>query len=282
MDRINEIHQATSSELPLIADFLNSAIFIHRHLDWHNTLDWLDESPFLVLTNDNNINALLVAVPDPPGAAWIRCFAVGRGVSPSAAWEMLSPYAKSALETDNAKMIAVGLQEWFSRLLIHHNFSVHQKIIVLEWDRHPFPPTILPAEFTIRPMQITDLDAVGEVDRLSFESLWVNTPFSLQAAFSQCSYSTVVENHHQIIGYEMSTSAQFNAHLARLAVLPDFRHLHLGRALVCDMLDYFTAKGIAQFTVNTQNDNHASLHLYKSLGFTPTFEEYPVLMENSI
>lgn len=279
MDNYCEIHQASSNELSSIAEFLKNAPLVHRHLDWRTTFDWLDKSPFLVLSQEREIKAILVAVPDPPGAAWIRCFAVGFGVPPGKTWEILAPYARSALAPMDAKMIAVSLNDWFSRVLVYHGFTVRQKIVVLEWN-HKIPELVeLPPDYLVRPMVEGDLTDVEEVDRSSFESIWINTTPSLQAAYNQAAHSYVIEKENQIIAYEMSTASQFTAHLARLAVLPEFRRLNLGKALVSNMLSDFSHKGILQITVNTQSDNRASLHLYKHLGFTPTFEEYPVFHE---
>jgi ribosomal protein S18 acetylase RimI-like enzyme len=81
----------------------------------------------------------------------------------------------------------------------------------------------------------------------------------------------------KIVGYEMTTASQFSAHLARLAVLPEFRRGRIAKSMVCEMLRYFSNRGMMQLTVNTQNDNAASLHLYQSLGFERTGEEYPIL-----
>jgi ribosomal-protein-alanine N-acetyltransferase len=279
MENLVEIHQATRPELSQIASFIASASVIHRHLDWRNTLEWLGSSPFLILSDSKEIQAILVAAPDPPGFAWIRCFAVGKNISPDSAWSLLSANAEITLSAENARMAAVGLQEWFSRLLVRHGFAIKQKIVVLEWNHHFIVPIESQQQIYTRPMENSDIPEVSEVDRLAFEPLWVNSQTSLQAAFLQSSHATVAVLNSKIIAYELSTSAQFNAHLARLAVLPEFRRQAIGRVLVNEMLTYYAQKGIFQVTVNTQNDNLASLHLYKSVGFRPTFEEYPVLFK---
>lgn len=277
MENIGEIRQATKKDVSQVASFIASTPVIHRHLDWRNTLEWLENSPFLILSDTNGINAILAAAPDPPGFAWVRCFAVTKNVSPDLAWELLSNYAESILFPLNAKMVAVGLQDWFSRVLIRHGFTIKQKIVVLEWYHRSVLPCQPGSGILIRPMGVQDLAEVSEVDRLAFEPLWVNSLPSLEAAFFQADHASVALHDYHIIGYELSTAAQYNAHLARLAVLPEFRHQAIARSLVTEMLSDYLRRGIFQVTVNTQNDNQASLHLYNSLGFRPTFEEYPVL-----
>jgi ribosomal protein S18 acetylase RimI-like enzyme len=86
----------------------------------------------------------------------------------------------------------------------------------------------------------------------------------------------VVEFENKVVGYQISTASSFNAHLARLAVYPDFRHKRIGRTLVQDMLQYFHQPWIHEITVNTQEDNFPSQKLYQSLGFQKTGESYPI------
>jgi ribosomal protein S18 acetylase RimI-like enzyme len=276
MDTSGMLYQATRHDLSRVALFLDSAPFIHRHLDWRNTFEWLDSSPFLILSKNDTIQAILAAAPDPPGYAWVRCFAVGRGVSPSTAWEALSTAASSILTDLHAQMVAVSLQDWFSQVLRQHGFATKQKIVVLEWNHHQPSESLLPEDILIRPMVPGDINRVTEVDALSFEPLWVNSLTSLKAAYLQAEHTSVAEYQGQIIWYELSTASQFTAHLARLAVLPEFQKRSIGRQLVVEMLTFFGKRGVLQLTVNTQNTNQASLHLYESLGFHLTDENYPV------
>ena len=281
MENITEIRQATKKDLTSIANFLNSAVLIHRHLDWRTTFEWLDQAPFLLLLQQEKIKAILVAVPDPPKVSWIRCFAVGQGVSANAAWEILVPYAHSVLEPAGVQMAAVCLQDWFNQVLLRHEFTQHQKIVVLEWNHKKPSPMVLPQEFTLRPMELSDLEEVSKVDALAFEPLWVNTLPSIKAAYGQALHTYVVEHNNQIIAYELSTGNKLNGHLARLAVLPEYQSRHIGRALITELLNFFIQTGVDQVTVNTQNNNLASLHLYKNMGFIQTYEDYPVLLEKS-
>jgi ribosomal-protein-alanine N-acetyltransferase len=273
------VQPASRQDLTRLALFLNSTHWIHRHLDWRNTFEWLGQEPFLILSQANKIQAVLNCVPDPPSAAWVRCFAVSDQSLLEESWQKLSQCASEMLTNQPSMLIAVGLQEWFTRLLLHNGFHTRQKIVVLEWTQRKIPDIPVSKDFLIRPMELNDIHAVSQVDALSFEPVWVNSELALEAAYFQSAHSSVIEYGNEIIGYELSTAAHYNAHLARLAVLPEFRKQSLGKALVCQMLDYFSNSGISQITVNTQNDNLASLHLYQSLDFRLTYEEYPVLVQ---
>jgi ribosomal-protein-alanine N-acetyltransferase len=127
-------------------------------------------------------------------------------------------------------------------------------------------------------MEPEDLPAVCELDQEAFEPLWHNSLEGLAMAYRQSAWATVVEDHQHIIGYQISTSVPLSGHLARLAVRPELRHAGIGSALVIDLLHHFLRDGAWRVTVNTQDDNLASLSLYEKIGFHRTGETFPVFV----
>jgi ribosomal protein S18 acetylase RimI-like enzyme len=65
-------------------------------------------------------------------------------------------------------------------------------------------------------------------------------------------------------------------HLARLATHPEYQRQGIGCAILRDLLIQFKQRGAARITVNTQEDNLASIALYENAGFMRTGETYPV------
>lgn len=273
-----QIVQSSHKDIFRLNEFLENARLIHRHLDWHPLVDWIDSEPFLLLQDKNEIlHAVLALPPDPPQIAWVHCFAVDQTIAVDKAWRKLFTVAAESLQELDAHAYAVGLEEWFTRLLLDESFRTTQNIVVLSWNHHLPAAINLPVAVFLRPMEQQDLPQVAAVDAASFEPVWVNSPDAIRLAYLQSERSTVAEVDGKIIGYELTTANQYSAHLSRLAVLPEFRHRQIGTAMVREMLAHFARHGMVQITVNTQSDNSASLHVYKSLGFEPTFEEYPVL-----
>ena len=280
---MNENYAVRPAETPDVAAvtaFLATARYIHRHLDWRSTLDWIGHRPFYLLEERNRIIALLAYPQDPPGISWIRCFATAPMISPTKAWNELFSESIKRDESNRSIICAVGLQEWFSDLLLANNFTHFQDIIILLWNRKVPTAQPLPSIFKERSMHADDIEAVARLDRKSFEALWVNSAESIQLAFQQSDFAEVIEYQGDIVGYQISTANQFSAHLARLAVHPDFQRHGLGYQMVNSIILHYRAKGIEQVTVNTQRNNHSSLTLYKKLGFEITQEHYPVLVYN--
>ncbi len=66
------------------------------------------------------------------------------------------------------------------------------------------------------------------------------------------------------------------ATILTLGVSPDAQGQGMGHALVADLIGRLGRRGFHRLTVNTQNDNFASLALYRKMGFRETGEWYAV------
>ncbi len=271
------VRPAIQADARLLAALIHNPAHFHRHLDWHAPLDWLGFPPFFVAEREAQIVAALACPPDPPRAYWLRFFAHAASLPLDQAWEALWEAVRAALEETGAEGVvaAIALQTWLARTLEASQFHLRQHIVTLE-HAAPFPVAERPDFPPIREMTATDLEAVAELDALAFEFLWRNSVDTLQRAFVQAGMATVIEEAGQMIAYQISTRNPYGWHLARLAVHPQRQRQGLGRMLVADLLRRAAEHGIARLTVNTQDDNLASLHLYQTLGFHYSGERYPV------
>lgn len=262
-----------------ISRFLNTPVFTHRHLDWREPLDWLGHSPFWILESNHEIEAVLACPPDPADVAWVRLFAVSSMLSPSWSWKFLFERVLNWMDDQPVRpmITSLGLQDWFSDLLEANSFTHHQDIIVLSYEDLPAEPASLETGLILRKMEIADLPGVGLVDNSSFESIWQLSLDDLTRAFDRSTYKTVMELDGQIVAYQMSAISGFSAHLARLAVLPTLQRRHIGSSMVQDVLHHFiNVNGTWGVTLNTQDNNQASLSLYQKIGFHLTGERFPV------
>ena len=129
-------------------------------------------------------------------------------------------------------------------------------------------------------MQENDLFEVEEVDHDAFGSFWHNSFDALLRAREQSYYASVAEDQDRVIGYQISTGSPFGAHLARLGVRKEAQGRGVGSALVHDLIQQGGALQSGRLSVNTQDDNAASLRLYQRLGFARTGEYYPVFVQS--
>jgi ribosomal protein S18 acetylase RimI-like enzyme len=271
------VRPAVLADQRQITNLMHFSPTVHRHLDWRYPLDWIESPPFFVLENQGQIISALACPPDPPSVAWVRLFVNSGKMAIDESWRMLWDAARSDLAHKGGFVVAaIVLQEWYHSLLHASGFFSRQSIVMLERDgQYPINAS-LPAGFSIRAMLSYDLPAVAEVDAAAFEPLWQNSLPSLELAYPQAVLATVAEADGQVLGYQLSTRNPLGAHLARLAVRPELQGRGMGRALVVDLIQQAERHGMFHLTVNTQNDNAASLALYKKTGFRETGERYPV------
>jgi ribosomal protein S18 acetylase RimI-like enzyme len=273
------VRQLTTADLSSLSFLTNNAEYVHRHLDWRSPLDWVGTNPFLGIERQHRLLSVLACPYIQASVGWIRLFAFLNWNSPQLreSWDLLFHQLLETHAFPSGYVLAgLGLQSWFSDLLVGSGFSFRQNIVVLQWlDQIP-PLRPIPTEINIRPMQPEDLDQVLVVDNIAFDFIWQLTRDELELAFRQATYASVAVMNEEIVAYQISTGTQFHAHLARLAVDPGLQRLSIGYGLVRDSLCRFTQSGISNITVNTQSDNYGSLALYQKMGFYRTGDEFPV------
>lgn len=262
-----------------LANLIHFSTNVHRHLDWQAPLDWFGHSPYLVAERNDKIISTLVCPPDPPEVAWIRLFAASTEITTGEAWDHLWPAALDSLaHQQECHIAAIPIQRWFRQLLEHNQFTHAHNIVMLTWESGFKLPSANHPPVSIRPMRPEDLPSICDVDCAAFGFVWRNSLESLKIAFNQAIIATVAEDGDGIVGYQISTPTPIGGHLARLAVLPNVQHKGIGYTIVRDLLIQFEQRKVWRVTVNTQEDNVASLKLYEKAGFSRSGEEYPVYL----
>lgn len=275
-----EIRPAVQSDKTKIEFFLRYEFFVHQHLDWQPVLNWLGYQPFFLAFRDGELIGALAAPSEVNDVAWVRLFACSSLYSHKEIWKLLFNKIIASSHGEISTIAILGIHQWFVDLLLEQSFKIHQNIIVFEWRQQMIPHFSPIPGLQIRQVKFDELDEVAILDAHCFAPIWQLPIESLQKAFQQSGYSTVAIYEGKIIGYQMSTESLSSAHLARLAVKPDFQGKNIGRALLLDLFTHREKSGIYKITVNTQDDNFSSKALYSKMGFIQTNERYPVLLKN--
>lgn len=276
---VQVLRPALKNDRPIVHRFINSLNYLHRHLDWRDSLEWLGRDPFFLLEENGELQAVLACPPEPEEVAWVRLFAVGMHITPDRAWRKLFERALETLRGIKPAPVitTLALRDWYEELLKRNGFRHYQDIVVFIYDTAPPLAPQLDPEFKLREMQVKDLHDVAAIDHQAFEPIWRLSTDDLLFAAKKSSFCTVVERNGEIIAYQMSSTSGMYAHLARLAVRPDLQGRRLGFCLVQNLLDHFLNKeNIWGVTLNTQSNNSASIKLYQNTGFRETGERFPV------
>ena len=181
-------------------------------------------------------------------------------------------------QSSNPTIASLAYQKWMKDLLEMEGWIEKQRVIQFQWDNRRKTEVLRAngVSSSIRLMTYADIREVAFIDQTCFHPLWQHSQEALEHAYAQCVYSTVFEIDQSICGFQISTYDKGKAHLARLAVLPDFQKQHIGEQLVLNMLKHVANRGIKNISVNTQQDNYNSIGLYKKLHFKKTGDTFPI------
>jgi ribosomal protein S18 acetylase RimI-like enzyme len=274
------IRQANHADVRNVTRFLDEAHWIHQHLDWLNPESFIDKNPFLLMHNEDELIGCIACPLSLHHVSWIRIFGVDLHYDLQEIWRILWLNARKELETLGCQIsAALVMSSWMEPLLLKSGFDESNAVIFLEWIANS-EPKIHPVPGNLRNVRHEDMEPLIELDQIAFKGIWCNPRDELLEAFKSASISTVFEHEGQLIGYQISTTSVWGAHLARLAVHPNWQGKGIGHFLVSELMHQVRRRGHQRLTVNTQEDNLQSLSLYRRLGFMETGDRYPVLELN--
>ena len=275
------IRNALPSDRSRLANLIRFGSYIHQHLDWKPPLDWIGNEPYLLAERNGDLLATLACPPDLPRITWIRLFAANSLINVAQAWRLLWNKASERLsQVGNIKVAAISLQSWFNELLEGSGFDHSDNVVVLMWEKSTPLQNPQAADVQIRLMMPEDLETIELIDHEAFGMVWKNSLEALELAYQQSALASVAVIGDEIIGYQYSTSSSMGGHLARLAVKTNMQGKGIGFLLVHQVLTQFRSQGVRHVTVNTQQNNIASLALYSKAGFSITGEAYRVYQHN--
>jgi len=255
--------------LQQIRDLLFHSTYVHSHLDWLDSDQWLetgDTITHLAWQRGRLIGMIALSAP-LNGSTWIRLAAVSDHVEPESVlcliWNDLVPHLRE-LGVHTVGLLIVN--DWVARYAPTLGFHYGEEIITLARAGYDIPPP-LPNRPKIRVAELRDISQLATIDQAAFEPPWQMSLYDLRQAYRIASSCTVAIQEDMVLGFQVSTFFFDGAHLARLAVHPNAQGQGIGGALLGDLLERYTRRGIHMMTVNTQESNHQSRRLYQRFGF---------------
>jgi ribosomal-protein-alanine N-acetyltransferase len=132
------------------------------------------------------------------------------------------------------------------------------------------------ASIRIRPMQPDDLEQVRLIDRLSFSLPWPESAFQYELNANPAALLWVAEvepvpEERVVVGMIVVWLIVDEAHIATIAVHPDFRGQGIGRRLLSTALRQAIRKGASQSMLEVRAGNVSAQALYRRFGFEVTY-----------
>jgi len=121
-------------------------------------------------------------------------------------------------------------------------------------------------------MRVEDLAQAAALDRLSFADPWPQGSFEYELKASNYSLCLVAEDPDAVEGQSIVAVLVIwlivdEAHIATIAVHPDYRHRGIGRRLLAEGLLQAAERGAVKSLLEVRSGNTEALHLYYGLGY---------------
>jgi ribosomal-protein-alanine N-acetyltransferase len=159
-------------------------------------------------------------------------------------------------------------------------FSEVAAQLSLTWPGHPKPELPEMPALRIREMSARDKDLLG---RLSNEA-WAGAPDSFGTRADEIAQLfgeegrlvLLAQSEGRPMGYLSAVRLGRTLGIEEVAVLPEFRRMGVGRALVASAL----SRDAAGAVLSVNEDNKAARQLYRSLGFAPSARRIVMELRN--
>ncbi len=122
-------------------------------------------------------------------------------------------------------------------------------------------------DLVIRPMCLQDVDAVVEIDRLSFALPWSENAFRYEVQENPAARAWVAERNGRVVGMLVLWLVLDEAHVATLAVHPQCRRQGIGKQLLVTALEAAWREGARRAFLEVRLSNLVAQAMYAKLGF---------------
>ena len=124
----------------------------------------------------------------------------------------------------------------------------------------------------IRSMQMEDIEQVVAIDRLSFSLPWPTSSYRFELLENKTSRLWVSEHFEngspgQIVAMIVVWNIVDEAHIATIAVHPEYRRLGIGKHLLAYALKDAVQQGMLTATLEVRAGNRAAQTMYHQFGF---------------
>lgn len=258
------IHPARNDDWLAIEKLLSYADRQYLALEWWTLNEWLGSPTFLLIRDSNErVVGIMLAVTGDGPVAWLRAITV-------ASERYLTPLLEASIEAvrtwGGTGLVFLGDEAWILSKLQQSAFHRVNQVVTLR-HRGPGPIPHGPPGLQVRPVTADDLDRVLAVDHAAFTDVWWYSREVLRRALSLAFSFEAAYLNDECVGYQLCTLRNGRGHIVRLAVRPRFQRQGIGGRLLNEAIKALDGGRAEVVTVNTQDDNLASLQLYDRFAF---------------
>lgn len=119
----------------------------------------------------------------------------------------------------------------------------------------------------VRPMRMSDIPAVHEIERTSFNEPWPEHALRQELTGNRLARYLVAERDGRIVGYAGVWMMVDDAHITTFGVHPDERRRGVGLRILLAVADLAIDLGAGRLTLEVRPSNEPARRLYTRFGF---------------
>ena len=124
-----------------------------------------------------------------------------------------------------------------------------------------------------RTMKEDDLDAVCEIENLSFKNPWTKEALGFELNENPFCFSYIAEINEQVVGYAFIHITDDFSHLVNIAVSPEYRNVGIGENFLKFLFCIVKELKSQKMVLEVRKNNISAIRLYEKLGFETVREE---------
>jgi ribosomal-protein-alanine N-acetyltransferase len=119
----------------------------------------------------------------------------------------------------------------------------------------------------LRRLEPRDLDAVDEIERVSYPTPWSRSMFAAELQKPTSLAIGAWRDSSELVGYAIVSRYVDAWHVMNVAVAPEFRRRGIARALLGRVFEMTAGDARRGYTLEVRVSNAAAIQLYERLGF---------------
>ena len=122
-------------------------------------------------------------------------------------------------------------------------------------------------DMIVRRAELLDIEEMAMIDEKCFSVPWSADAFHRELTKNKIAFYIVAEIGGFVVAYAGLWRVEDEGHITNVAVLPEYRGLHIASALLEVMFDTCAREGIVDYTLEVRRSNAPARLLYEKHGF---------------
>ena len=124
------------------------------------------------------------------------------------------------------------------------------------------------SDLIIRKAEEKDVSAIEKIEKQCFSIPWSYESLYKDVVENGLAFYVIAEIEGQVCGYVGVWKILDEGHITNVAVAPEFRRKHIGRAMLETLIEVTAQAGIERYTLEVRESNQPAINLYEGLGFS--------------